>query len=297
MNDTSSSQSFAVARFRALHASGCFVLPNPWDSGTAVYLQHLGFEALATTSAGFAFSRGMPDTPNPRGLPARGPRTVSAIPRGTMLAHISEIVEATPLPVNADFQTGYADEPEGVATNVALCVATGVAGLSIEDATGNSATPLYEFGLAVERIKAARAAIDASGIPVVLTARCEAWLVGQPEPARVALERLVAFAEAGADCLYAPGVRQADEIEALVKAVSPKPVNVLVSRFNSDLTVSRLADLGVRRISVGSALACVAWGAFMRAARSIAEKGSFEAFADAAPFDEINELFQKRASP
>ena len=282
MNDTSAAPpSSPVARFRALHESGCFVLPNPWDAGTAVYLQHLGFEALATTSAGFAFSRGLPDS-------------VSAVSRGMMLAHISEVVEATPLPVNADFQTGYADEPEGIATNVALCIATGVAGLSIEDATGDSASPLYEHSLAIERIKAARAAIDASGIPVVLTARCEAWLVGHPNPASVAIERLVAFADAGADCLYAPGVHLPDEIEAIVKAVSPKPVNVLVSRFNSDLTVSRLADLGVRRVSVGSALACVAWGGFMRAARSIAQSGSFDAFADAAPYDEINDLFQKR---
>ena len=280
MNDTSSAPS-AIARFRALHESGCFVLPNPWDAGTAVYLQHLGFEALATTSAGFAFSRALPDT-------------VAAVTRGMMLAHISEVVEATPLPVNADFQTGYADEPEGVATNVALCIATGVAGLSIEDASGNNDAPLYEFGLAVERIKAARAAIDASGIPVMLTARCEAWLVGHPDPARAALDRLIAFAEAGADCLYAPGVRQSDEIETIVKAVAPKPVNVLVSRFNSELTVSRLADLGVRRVSVGSALACVAWGAFIRAARSIVETGSFEAFADAAPYDELNDLFQKK---
>src|SRR5882672_5222608 len=281
MNDTSISQSSVVEGFRALHASGCFVLPNPWDVGSAMYLEHLGFKALATTSAGFAFSRGLPDSP-------------VAVPRGMVLAHVSEIVEATSLPVNADFQNGYADEPEGVASNVALCIATGVAGLSIEDATGNSAAPLYDFGLAVERIKAARAAIDASEIPVVLTARCEAWLVGQPDPARVVLERLVAFAEAGADCLYAPGVRQADEIAAIVKAVSPKPVNVLVSRFNSDLTVSQLSDLGVRRISVGSALSCVAWGAFMSAARSIAETGSFDTLANAAAFDEINVLFQKR---
>jgi 2-methylisocitrate lyase-like PEP mutase family enzyme len=284
MNDTSAAPpSSPVARFRALHESGCFVLPNPWDAGSAVYLQHLGFEALATTSAGFAFSRGLPDS-------------VAAVSRGMMLAHISEVVEATPLPVNADFQTGYADEPEGIGTNVALCIATGVAGLSIEDATGDNASPLYEPSLAVERIKAARAAIDASGIPVVLTARCEAWLVGHPDPSRVAIERLVAFADAGADCLYAPGVHLPDEIEAIVKAVSPKPVNVLVSRFNSDLTVSRLADLGVRRVSVGSALACVAWGAFMRAARSIAQSGSFDAFADAAPFNELNDLFQKRTS-
>jgi 2-methylisocitrate lyase-like PEP mutase family enzyme len=283
MNDTSPGQISAIDRFRALHESGCFVLPNPWDAGTAIYLQQLGFNALATTSAGFAFSRGLPDS-------------VSAVSRGLMLAHISEVVEATPLPVNADFQTGYADEPEGVATSVTLCVATGVAGLSIEDASGNNATPLYDHALAVERIKAARAAIDASGIPVVLTARCEAWLVGQPDPARVATERLIAFAEAGADCLYAPGVSEPVEIEAIVKAVSPKPVNVLVSRFNSELTVSRLAELGVRRISVGSALACVAWGAFMRAARFIAETGSFEELSDGAPFNEINELFRKRTA-
>jgi len=280
MNDTNATPSSA-ATFRDLHKSGCFVLPNPWDAGSAVYLEHLGFKALATTSAGFAFSRALPDS-------------VSAVSRGLMLAHISEIVEATSLPVNADFLTGFAVEPEGVAANVALCIATGVAGLSIEDGSGDDAAPLFDFGLAVERIKAARAAIDASGIPVVLTARCEAWLVGQPDPARVILERLVAFAEAGADCLYAPGVYLPDEIGAIVKAVSPKPVNVLVSKFNSDLTVSRLADHGVRRISVGSALACVAWGAFMRAAREIAENGSFASFGEAAVFNEINDLFQKR---
>lgn len=272
-----------------MHASGCFVLPNPWDVGTAIFLQHLGFQALATTSAGFAFSRGLPDS-------------VLAVSRDLMLVHIRDVVAATSLPVNADFQTGYADEPEGVAANVALCVATGVAGLSIEDAqeTGfaNEGTakpntpPLYDFGLAVERIKAARSAIDASGIPVLLTARCEAWLVGQPDPFKVSFNRLVAFADAGADCLYAPGVSKPEEIEALVKAVSPKPVNVLVSRFNSDLTVARLADLGVRRISVGSAMACVAWGGFMRAARSVVDNGSFEAFHDAAAYAEINELFK-----
>jgi len=281
MNDPNDTQSSAIAVFRDLHASGCFVLPNPWDVGTAVYLRHLGFKALATTSAGFAFSRGLPDS-------------VLAVSRDVMLAHIRDVVAATPLPVNADFQTGYADEPEGVAANVALCIATGVAGLSIEDATGESATPLYEFELAVDRIRAARAAIDASGIPVVLTARCEAWLVGQSDPARVALERLIAFAEAGADCLFAPGVREPDEIAAIVKAVSPKPVNVLVSAPNPALSVSRLSDLGVRRISVGSALARVAWGAFMRAAQSIAETGSFDAFAEAAPFGEINDVVVNR---
>lgn len=286
-----SDQLSAIARFRELHATGCFVLPNPWDIGTSIYLEHLGFKALATTSAGFAFSRGLADS-------------VTAVPRDLMLDHIREMVAATSLPVNADFQTGYADAPEGVAESVSLCVATGVAGLSIEDAneTGlpaegaaaNKQEPLYEFGLAVERIKAARAAIDASGIPVILTGRCEAWLVGVSKPLEESLRRLAAYAEAGADCLYAPGVSKPDEIEAIVKAVSPKPVNVLVSRFNSDLTVARLTDLGVRRVSVGSALACAAWGGFMRAARGIAESGSFQVFADAAPYAEINDLFRKK---
>src|SRR6185295_6093690 len=194
----------AIAAFRALHESGCFVLPNPWDAGSALYLEHLGFKALATTSAGMAFARGLPDS-------------VDAVSRDAMLGHVREIVEATPLPVNADFQTGYADEPEGVAANVTLCVATGAAGLSIEDATGNEAAPLYERALAVERIRAARAAIDAGGSGVVLTARCEAWLVRHPDAHRVALDRLAAFAEAGADCLYAPGVREPEQIAAIVR--------------------------------------------------------------------------------
>lgn len=278
MNNTT--QPSAITRFRKLHESGCFVLPNPWDAGTAVYLEHLGFDAVATTSAGFAFSKGLPDS-------------VSVVTRGAMLAHISEVVEATRLPVNADFQNGYADEPEGVATSVALCVATGVAGLSIEDSSDNPDSPLYDFDLAVERIKAARAAIDASGVPVILTARCEAWLVGQPDPLRVSLERLVAFADAGADCLYAPGVRDHGEIASIVNAVSPKPVNVLVSA-PGDLSVSQVRDLGVRRISVGGALARVAWGAFIRAARSIKETGSFDAFGDAPSHSEINDVFIRR---
>ena len=248
-----------------------------------MYLYHLGFEALATTSAGVAFAQGRPDA-------------TPALPLDDMLAHIRQVVAATPLPVNADFQSGYADEPEGVAANVALCLATGVAGLSIEDNTGDGASPLYESSLAIERIRAARAAIDASGIPIVLTGRCEAWLVGQSDPFRVALERLVAYAEAGADCLYAPGVREPDQIAAIVKAVSPKPVNVLMHGPSKILSVSRLADLGVRRISVGSALARVAWGAFIRAAQSIAATGTFDAFADAAPFAELNGVFSKRGS-
>ena len=282
MNDANPSQSSAVTMFRAMHQSGCFVLPNPWDTGTAVYLHHLGFKALATTSAGVAFARGRPDA-------------TPALPLDDMLSHIREIVAATPLPVNADFQSGYADEPEGVAANVTLCIATGVAGLSIEDNTGNLASPLYEAGLAIERIRAARAAIDASGIPVVLTGRCEAWLVGQPDPLRVALERLTAYADAGADCLYAPGVREPDEIAAIVKAVSPKPVNVLMHGPSNILTVSRLANLGVRRVSVGSALARVAWGAFIRAAQSISSTGTFDSFADAASFAEINDVFARRS--
>lgn len=276
MNDHSET----IAEFRALHEQGCFVLPNPWDVGSAMYLQHLGFKALATTSSGFAFTQGLPDS-------------VSAVPRDLMLAHIAQVVAATPLPVNADFQNGYADEPEAVAANVTLCIATGVAGLSIEDATQVSTHPLYELDLAIERIRAARAAIDASGIPVVLTARCEAYLVGQSDPLHVSLERLAKFVEAGADCLYAPGVHEPDEIAAIVKAVSPKPVNVLVSAPNPDLSVARLGDLGVRRISVGSGLARVAWGAFIRAAQSIAATGTFEGFAGAAPFAELNDLFVK----
>jgi 2-methylisocitrate lyase-like PEP mutase family enzyme len=271
-------QSLVIERFRTLHHSGCFILPNPWDAGTAVYLHDLGFEALATTSAGFAFSRGKQD---------------GAVPRDEMLAHIGEIVEVTPLPVNADFQSGYADEPEGVAANVKLCIATGVAGLSIEDNTGRADSPLYETSLAVDRIRAARETIDASGIPVVLTGRCEAWLVGQADPFHVAIERLVAYAAAGADCLYAPGASEPEEIAEIVRAVSPKAVNVLVSGFNHQLAMSQLSDLGVRRISVGSGLALVAWNAFIRAARSLTS-GSFQAFADAARSDELNKLFSQR---
>jgi 2-methylisocitrate lyase-like PEP mutase family enzyme len=273
----------AVTAFRELHTSGCFVLPNPWDPGSAALLQHLGFAALATSSAGFAFTQGLPDA-------------VAAISRDAMLEHIASIVSATPLPVNADFQAGFAHEPEGVAENVTLCVRTGVAGLSVEDATGSADAPLYETKRAVERVRAARRAIDATGIPVVLTARCEAWLVGAPDPAKIALERLVAFSEAGADCLFAPGVRDPSVIAALVEAVAPKPVNVLVSGPGPGLTVAELAALGVRRISVGSALARVAWGAFLRAAESIAQTGAFDSLAGAAPFAELNGVFAPRAA-
>jgi 2-methylisocitrate lyase-like PEP mutase family enzyme len=268
-----------AAKFRALHESGCFVLPNPWDIGTAIYLEHLGFEALATTSAGFAFSRGKPD---------------GGVSLDEMLRHIGEIAAATKLPVNADFLNGFADEPEAVATNTKLCISQGVAGLSIEDNTGNNAA-LYEKNLAVDRIRRARNAIDDSGIPVVLTGRCEAWLVGSANPLRVVLERLTSYAEAGADCLYAPGVRQPNEIEQIVKALAPKPVNVLVSGFNCELTVSQLADLGVRRISVGSGLALAAWGAFVRAAQIIQKDGAFNLLAQNVASAELNERFRGKS--
>lgn len=275
-----STQKSAGKTFRALHESGCFVLPNPWDIGTAVYLESLGFKALATTSAGFAFSRGQPD---------------GGVPRDEMLVHIKQIVEATALPVNADFLNGYADEPEDVAANVRLCIDTGVAGLSIEDNTGRTDAPLYERSLAVERIRAARAAIDEARTGVVLTARCEAWLVGDATPFRTSLDRLVAYAQAGADCLYAPAVTNADEIAQIVKAVAPKPVNVLVSGFNHQLLLSQLADLGVRRISVGSGLALAAWGAFVRAAKEIKANGTFKLLADNAPSVDLNKLFREKS--
>ena len=262
-----------------MHESGCFVLPNPWDIGTAIYLEQLGFKALATTSAGFAFSRGKPD---------------GGVPRDEMLSHIREIVEATTLPVNADFLGGYADEPEDVAANVRLCLATGVAGLSIEDNTGRADTPLYEKKLAVERIRIARAAIDDSKSGVVLTGRCEAWLVRDPNPLHTALERLTAYAEAGADCLYAPGVSNPDEISQIVKSVAPKPVNILVSGFNHQLSLSQLADLGVRRISVGSGLALSAWGAFLRAAQDIKTHGTFNLLANGAASADLNKLFREK---
>ncbi len=278
-----SAQDAAIATFRALHTSGCFVIPNPWDAGSAKILRDLGFKALATTSAGLAFSRGVPDD-------------VWSVPRDANLANIREIAEATPLPVNADFQSAYAHDVEGVATNVALCVETGAAGLSLEDATGNQAKPLYDQKTAVERLRAARAAIDGTGKPIVLTARCEAVLVGEPNGFRVAVDRLVAYASAGADCLFAPGIHKADQITTLVKAVAPKPVNVIVAGASAELSVARMADLGVRRISVGSALARVAWGAFMRAARSIAQTGDFESLGTAATFDELNRVFTATAA-
>ena len=259
--------------FRALHASGCFVLPNPWDVGSARYLQHLGFKALATSSAGFAFSRGLPD---------------NAVPRDAMLAHIRELVEASDLPINADFENGYADEPEEVARNVRLCVETGVAGLSIEDSTGRQDGPLYCREHAVARVRAAREAIGDSG--VLLVGRAECFLVGQPDLDET-ICRLISYAEAGADCLYAPGIETREEVAAVVKAVAPKPVNVLISGPGG-LTMEDVAELGVRRVSLGGALARAAWGGFLRAARDLAERGSFDGLSDATPHGELNNFFR-----
>ena len=280
MHSISDRQHSAISEFDRLHRSGCFILPNPWDPGTACYLRHLGFKALATTSAGFAFTRAQPD---------------GGVPCDEMLAHIRELVEATPLPVNADFLNGFADEPEAVAANVRRCVDTGVAGLSIEDSTGEKARPLYDKTLAVERVRAARKEIDDSGAAVMLTARCEAFLVDHPDALQTVLDRLTEFAGAGADCLYAPGVTNPEQIAAIVQAVAPKPVNVLVSGFNSHLSLAQLSDLGVRRISVGSGLALAGWGAFTRAARRILEEGNFDLLRDGAKSGELNGLFGKPA--
>ena len=273
-----STQKSLARKFHSLHESGCFVLPNPWDVGTAIHLERLGFQSLATTSAGFAFSRGKPD---------------GGIPRDEMLGHIREMVNATSLPVNADFQAGYADEPEDIEDNVRLCIETGVAGLSIEDSTGRSDRPLFAKKLAIDRLRAARSAIDASKSAVLLTGRCEAWLVGDPDPLHTVLDRLSAYAEAGADCLYAPGVSDPNEIEQIVKTVAPKPVNVLVSGFNYQLTCSDLARIGVRRISVGSGLALAAWGAFLRSAQEIQTNGTFNLLANNAPSADLNEVFRQ----
>jgi 2-methylisocitrate lyase-like PEP mutase family enzyme len=264
------------AAYRKLHESGCFVIPNPWDAGSALYLRHLGFKALATTSAGYAFSLGLPD---------------AAVSRDAMLSNLAAIVAAVDLPVNADFESGYAPDPAGVASNVRLCVDTGVAGLSIEDATGDKANPLFDLPQALERVRAARAAIDASNSGVVFTARAECFLVGHPDPLKESLRRLTAYADAGADVLYAPGVATREDIKTLVSAVSPKPVNILMSR-NSGLTVQDLAELGVRRISVGSSLSRAAWTAFMHAAETIAKEGSFAGFDNLVPYAEINGFFR-----
>jgi 2-methylisocitrate lyase-like PEP mutase family enzyme len=260
--------------FRQLHEAGCFVIPNPWDVGSARFLQSLGFKALATTSSGFAWSQGRPD---------------GGISRDVALAHLNAIVAATDLPVNADFESGFATHAAGVEESVRLAVETGVAGLSIEDSTGDAAKPLYELGVAVERIRAARKAIDKAGGDTLLVGRAECFLVGRPDLDET-IERLKAYAHAGADCLYAPGIAARDQITAVVAAVAPKPVNLLVGSA-SEFTLKEISALGVRRVSVGGALARSAWGGFMRAARLIAEQGKFDEFANGASGRELNSFF------
>lgn len=262
-----------IAEFRRLHEAGCFVMPNPWDIGSARVIVGLGFPAVATTSAGVAWSLGRRD---------------NEISLELSLAHLRTMAAAVEVPVNADFEDGFARDPIGVAANVWAAAETGVAGLSIEDSTGDQAAPLYDFTLAVERIKAARHAIDDSGTGVLLTARSEGFIAGRPDLAET-IRRLVAYAEAGADCLYAPGVRTMSDVSAIVTASAPKPVNVLVS--TDFTTVAQLAELGVRRISVGGALARAAWTGFLTAAREIATTGTFSALTRNIPVPEMNKLF------
>ncbi len=265
--------------FRALHERGCFVIPNPWDVGSARYLQHLGFPALATTSAGFAFSQGLPDS---------GFDLVAF--RDRNLAYVADITAAVDLPISADFMSGYGMTPEEVAESVTRCVAAGVAGLSIEDATGDSSSPLYNMPIAVDRVRAARQAIDQSGEDVLLTARAECYHVGHPNPFRESVRRLQAYSAAGADVLFAPGPQNPAEIKALVEAVAPKPLNLLVVR-DIGLNVGEIAALGVRRISVGGALALAAWTGFMRAAQTLKSEGSFAGLANLVPYADVNALF------
>ncbi len=264
------------AAFRKLHESGCFLIPNPWDAGSARALERLGFKALATTSSGFAWSRAHADNT----------MDVEAV-----LAHCREIVEATGLPVNADFEDGHARDIDGLRKNVHRCIETGVAGVSIEDATGDASQPLYDFDEALARMRAARAAIDASGEDVMLIGRAECFLTGHADPLNESIRRLRAYVEAGADCLYAPGAGKPEQIRAIVDAVAPKPVNVLVGRA-APYTLEDLAQLGVRRVSVGGALAGSAWGGFLRAARGLAD-GRFDGFADNASHGELNGLFDE----
>jgi 2-methylisocitrate lyase-like PEP mutase family enzyme len=259
--------------FRKMHETGCFVLPNPYDVGSARALQHLGFKALASTSAGYAWTIGKAD---------------NRITLDEVCGHLAALCAAVDLPVNADFEGGFAHKPEKVAANVARAVKTGVAGLSIEDSTGDAAKPLYERSFAIERIKAARATIDADNSGVLLTGRCEGFLVGQPDLATV-IDRLQAYSEAGADCLYAPGIKTREQISAIVKAVHPKPVNLLIGA--SGLSVKEATDLGVRRISVGGSLARSAWAGFMRAAKEMAEKGTFTELGSGYPGGELNKMF------
>ena len=260
--------------FRKLHERGCFAIPNPFDVGSARALAQLGFKALASSSAGFAWTIGKSD---------------NRVTVDEVCTHLTELCTAVDLPVNADFEGGFADDPAGVAANVARGVKTGVAGLSIEDSTGDASKPLYDRALAVERIKAARAAIDADKSNVLLTGRCEGFLVGQDDLAMV-IDRLCAYAEAGAECLYAPGIKTREQISAVVKAVAPKPVNLLIGA--SGLSISEAADLGVRRISVGGSLARTAWAGFMRAAKEIAEQGTFTELSKGYPGVELNKMFR-----
>jgi 2-methylisocitrate lyase-like PEP mutase family enzyme len=261
------------ATFRKMHEAGCFVLPNPYDVGTAKALQHLGFKAIASTSAGFAWSIGKAD---------------NRVTLDEVCDHLTALCNAVDLPVNADFEGGFAHKPEKVAANVARAVKTGIAGLSIEDSTGDAANPLYERAFAIERIKAARAAIDADRSGVLLVGRCEGFLVGQADLGMV-IDRLNAYSQAGADCLYAPGIKTKEQISAVVKAVHPKPVNLLIGA--SGLSVAEAGDLGVRRISVGGSLARSAWGGFMRAAREMVEKGTFTELGNGYPGGELNKMF------
>ncbi|MEH2528682.1 MULTISPECIES: isocitrate lyase/PEP mutase family protein [unclassified Bradyrhizobium] len=259
--------------FRKLHESGCFIIPNPFDVGSAVALQHLGFKALASTSAGFAWTLAKAD---------------NRVTVDDVCTHLAAICAAVDIPVNADFEDGFAHEPDKVAVNVARAVKTGVSGLSIEDFTGDNAKPLFDRALAVDRIKAARKAIDADNSGVLLTGRCEAFLRGQKD-LKLVIDRLTAYAEAGADCLYAPGISTPEEISAVVKAVHPKPVNLLVGAAGPSLAAA--SDLGVRRISVGGALARMAWAGFMKASKEMAEQGTFKEFANGYPGGELNKMF------
>jgi 2-methylisocitrate lyase-like PEP mutase family enzyme len=262
--------------FRALHASGCFVIPNPWDVGSARFLQGLGFKALASTSSGFAWSQGFPD---------------NHVTREMALAHLRALVEATDVPINADFESGFGADPAGVADSVNRAVETGVAGLSIEDSTGNRDKPLYDLDEAVARVRAARGAIDKAGGDTMLVGRAECFLVGRTDLDEV-IARLTAYSAAGADCLYAPGLGKPEQISAVVKAVAPKPVNLLIGA-PMGMIVKEAAALGVRRISVGGALARSAWGGFVRMAKQIADEGRFDGFAEAASGGELNKFFYK----
>ncbi|MGH8101485.1 MAG: isocitrate lyase/PEP mutase family protein [Chthoniobacterales bacterium] len=261
------------AEFRKLHESGCFAIPNPWDIGGAKYLQHLGSKAIATTSAGFAFSRGLPD---------------GSVKRDDMLAHIRALVEAADIPVNADFENGYADDPNWCAENARLCAETGVAGLSIEDAADRKESPIYDVDLAVERIHAVCEALHGTG--VLLVGRAEGFLVGREKIDQV-IKRLVAYSEAGAECLYAPGFKEREHIKAIVEAVAPKPVNVLIGGPGG-LTMRDATELGARRVSVGGAFARAAWGGFIRSAKELMETGTFEELKQGASYDALQNLFR-----